>query len=197
MNKSHFLIVFQCLICFLRFRSLARIEEVRRAAATKRNAPGERDDYFVDRKRIAVDGSMRYDAPPPSNRYEGPKSSSGTAGHFGTPASSGGSDYRGSKASMDLGRSGTYDHQSRNRFERPPPTSSVSASGSVISRRVVQQEISSSIRRDGRSPPSPPPPSARERLDDRRVLDRGRDDRYEYYYVSVTYPAELLLWQVQ
>lgn len=159
-------------------RSLARIEEVRRAAATKRTAPAERDDYYVDRKRIAVDGSLRYDAPPPSTRYDGPKSTSGS-GLFVVSASSTGSDYRGSKAPIDMGRGGgNYDHQSRNsnRFERPPPTSSVSAGSSVISRRVVQ-EIPSNLRRNGRAPPSPPPPSARERLDDRRVLDRVRDDR--------------------
>ncbi|KAI9554474.1 hypothetical protein GHT06_019747 [Daphnia sinensis] len=151
-------------------RSLAKIEEVRRA--TKRAAPNDRDGYFVDRKRLSVDGSMRFD---PSSRFSDSKSSTaGGSGHFGSGSTSLGSDYRGSKVSEPV--RGGYDNHAR-RFDRPPPSSASSTVGSsVITRRVVQ-EIPS-IRRDNRpAPPSPPP--TRDRLDDRRVVDRGRDERYD------------------
>ncbi|XP_057375910.1 scaffold attachment factor B2-like isoform X2 [Daphnia carinata] len=151
-------------------RSLAKIEEVRRA--TKRTAPNDRDGYFVDRKRLSVEGSMRFD---PSSRFSDSKSSTaGGSGHFGSGSTSLSSDYRGSKVSEPV--RGGYDNHAR-RFDRPPPSSaSTTVGSSVITRRVVQ-EIPT-LRRDNRpAPPSPPP--TRERLDDRRVVDRGRDDRYD------------------
>uniref|UniRef100_A0A0P5KP82 Scaffold attachment factor B2 n=1 Tax=Daphnia magna TaxID=35525 RepID=A0A0P5KP82_9CRUS len=151
-------------------RSLAKIEEVRRA--TKRTAPNDRDAYFVDRKRLSVEGSMRFD---PSSRFSDSKSSAaGGSGHFGSGSASLGSDYRGSKVSEPA--RGGYDNHAR-RFDRPPPSSaSTTVGSSVITRRVVQEVPS--IRRDNRpAPPSPPP--TRDRLDDRRVVDRGRDDRYD------------------
>lgn len=125
------------------YRSLAKIEEVRRA--TKRTAPNERDDYYVDRKRLSVDG--RYD----SARFVDPKSSSGS-GHFGTSTN----DYRSSGSKEQPVVRASYDAR---RFDRQTPTSGVSST--VITRRVVQE-----IRT--RPPTSPPPPR-----DDRRVVDRG------------------------
>lgn len=158
------------MLTFLFFRSLAKIEEVRRA--TKRTAPNDRDGYFVDRKRLSMEGSMRFD---PSSRFVDPKgSNAGSGGHFGSGSASLNADYRGSKVSEPV--RGGYDNHAR-RFERPPPSSvSASAGASVITRRVVQ-EISS-VRRDTRLPPPSPPPPPRDRLDDRRVVDRGRDERY-------------------
>ncbi|XP_046451362.1 scaffold attachment factor B2-like isoform X2 [Daphnia pulex] len=152
-------------------RSLAKIEEVRRA--TKRTAPNDRDGYFVDRKRLSMEGSMRFD---PSSRFVDPKgSNAGSGGHFGSGSASLNADYRGSKVSEPV--RGGYDNHAR-RFERPPPSSvSATAGAAVITRRVVQ-EISS-VRRDTRLPPPSPPPLPRDRLDDRRVVDRGRDERYD------------------
>lgn len=115
---------------------------------------------------------MRFD---PSSRFVDPKgSNAGSGGHFGSGSASLNADYRGSKVSEPV--RGGYDNHAR-RFERPPPSSvSATAGAAVITRRVVQ-EISS-VRRDTRLPPPSPPPPPRDRLDDRRVVDRGRDERY-------------------
>lgn len=110
---------------------------------------------------------MRYD---PSPRFIDPKPNS--SGHFGAGSTSLSSDFRGSKASESV--RGGYDNHAR-RFDRQTPSSVSTAGSTVITRRVVQ-EIPN-IRRDNRpQPPSSPPPS-RDRLEDRRVVDRGRDER--------------------
>lgn len=171
-----FLIPHSFLYLISPLRSLARLEEERRA--TKRPAPGDRDDYaYVNRKRAGLsvpDVPMRYDPPPPP-RYDSDSKSYG-------PSSS--SDYRGSKGLAPSG--GSYDSRGGSgRFERgppapnPPPVVHSSASGS-LTRRVVQEV---SLRRDARLPPSPPPPPPRDRIDDRRVIDR-RDDRYFFFYAA-------------
>lgn len=163
---------------FVYFRSLAKIEEVRRA--TKRVAPNDRDAFYADRKRLSVDGSMRYES---SSRFVDSKSNGGSTG-FGSGSSSLANDYRGSKIS-DPARGGGYDGHPR-RFERQNASTAVGtgvvggggigASSSVVTRRVVQEV--SSLRRDTRpaQPPSPPQPN-RDRLEDRRVIDRAREDR--------------------
>lgn len=141
--------------------------------ATKRTVPGDRDDYnmYGDRKRMAVDGPARYEPPPPPNRYDDnshqhPKS---TGVHFG-------SDYRGSKlvTVTDAVRGGGYDNSSRGRFERPLAAPAAAVVSGITTRRVVQ-EIST-IRSRPAPPPPSPPPSSRDRIDDRRVVDR-RDER--------------------
>lgn len=112
---------------------------------------------------------MRFD---PSSRFGDSKSSfAGVGGHFGSGSNSLVTDHRASKVPEPV--RGGYENHGR-RFDRQPPSVSTTAGSSVVTRRVVQ-EIPS-IRRDTRpAPPSPPP--ARDRLDDRRVVDRGRDDR--------------------
>lgn len=174
------------------FRSLAKIEEVRRA--TKRTAPNDRDGYFVDRKRLSMEGSMRFDQ---SARFVDPKNNAGSGGHFGSSSTSLNSDYRGSKVSEPV--RGSYENHAR-RFERPPPSSvSTTAGTSVITRRVVQ-EIAN-VRRDTRLPPPSPPPPPRDRLDDRRVVDRGRDERYITFFLNgfkfyaAALSATLLIWR--
>ena len=163
---------------YLVFRSLARLEEVRRAS--KRPAPGDREDYgYLDRKRSSisnVDMPLRYDAPPPPRYSDDPKS-----GGIGFASVS--SDYGRGGAKVligtsDSGRGHGYD---RSRYvERPPPHAppAPSVSGGGMTRRIVQEVSTGSLRRDGRAPlpPSPPPPP-RDRLDDRRVIDRRGDDR--------------------
>ena len=133
------------------YRSLARMEEVRRA--TKRTTSGERDDYFVDRKRLSVDVPLRYDSQP--QRYDQNKSNK----HF--PSAPAPNDYNRMAKPIIPEPSRSFDN--RNRFERPIATPAAS-----ITRRVVQEVTAPP--REGRHPPSPPP---RER-DDRRVV---RDDR--------------------
>ena len=126
----------------------------------------------MDRKRAGLssggDGSSRYEAPPPP-RYDVDSKSSGVGGHYGSSSS----DYRGSKT---LTSSSVSYSDNRNRFERGGAAAnpSLPSVASSITRRVVQEV---SIRRDSRLPPSPPPPPPRDRVDDRRVIDR-RDERY-------------------
>ena len=123
------------------------MEDVRRAP----KRPGERDDYYGERKRITVDPPVRYDA---SSRYE---ESTKSAGHFTASGPlGGGSDFRGTKG-----------FDSRARFERSGPSGAPGASN--VTRRVVQEVP------QARRPHSPPP--QRDRADDRRIVDRGRDER--------------------
>lgn len=152
--------------------------------ATKRPAPGDRDDYgYVDRKRsgMPVDLPVGYDPPPPPPpppRYaDDPKAGGG--GRFVS------ADYRGSKGLLGS-NDGVRGHgYSRNPFvERPPPSASSASSAPVgITRRIVQ-EVQGGLRRDGRQLPASPPPPPRERLDDRRVIDRRGDDRYGEYNID-------------
>jgi len=130
-------------------RSLVEIEEARRAV--KRPAPSDRDEYFSERKRLTVESSMRFE-PQPSPRFDTPKSKNFV-------------EFRSSKP-MEANRG--YDN--RNRYERTAPTVPPPA---TITRRVVQEVANP--RRDAR--PSPPSPPHRER-DDRRVVERVRDDRF-------------------
>lgn len=125
---------------------------------------------------------MRYD---PASRFVDPKSGSG--GHFGTGAASLSSDYRGSKVSEPV-RAG-YDNHAR-RFDRQTPSSVSSAGGSTVITRRVVQEIPS-IRRDTRPPLPTSPPPPRDRLDDRRVVDRGRDDRYPIIFILLSRSTQL------
>ncbi len=114
---------------------------------------------------------MRYDQ---SSRFVDSKSSGGGSGHFGSGSSSLGTDYRGSKASEPV--RGGYEGHAR-RFERQTQSTVSTTTGSAVITRRVVQEIPN-IRRDNRPPPPSPPPPPRDRLDDRRVVDRARDDRY-------------------
>lgn len=125
--------------------------------------PGDRDEYFGDRKRITVEAPVRYDA---SSRYEDGTKPTGGGHYVGATSGPLGSEYRGTKAPADT-RPG---FDSRTRFERPGPSAAPGASG--VTRRVVQEVPPA--RRDVR-PHSPPPP--RDRSDDRRLVDRGRDER--------------------
>ena len=136
---------------------MARLEEVRRA--TKRPSVTERDADFYDRKRMAVAAvpSARYSSS--QSRFEESKSSSHYSSAASTPAAS---DYR------KVADRGYVDSRSRGeRFDRTAGASS----SSVVTRRVVEEV--GPARRDARPPSSPP----RER-DDRRVVERVRDDRY-------------------
>lgn len=128
--------------------------------ATKRPSAvvgGEREDFFVDRKRMNVDG--------PNARYGG---------------GGGAADYRGTKVGAErIGvAGGAYDNRSRvERFERPsgaPPVGGAGGGGAGVTRRVVE-EMDVGSRRDNRPPPPHTPPRER---DDRRVIERGREDRY-------------------
>lgn len=98
---------------------------------------------------------MRFESQPPP-RFDPPKSKTYV-------------EFRSSK-SMEAIRG--YDNRSR--YERPAPTGPPPAS---ITRRVVQEVANT--RRDVR--PTPPSPPHRER-DDRRVVERVREDRYLIIY---------------
>jgi len=141
-------------------RSLAQIEEARRAP--KRPAPNERDDYFTERKRLSIDGSLRFETQSP--RLFNDPTKSKPANQFG--------DYRSPKVPIIEPSNARGSFDNRNRFERPvgvavPPTS--------MTRRVVQEVANT--RRDGGGRPPPSSPPHRER-DDRRVVERVRDDRF-------------------
>ena len=141
---------------FLKSRSFTRMPDDARRAPKR---PGERDDYYGERKRITVDSTIRYDG---ASRFE---DNSKPSGHFGG-ATSGVPDYRGTKVSV----ASRSEFESRARFDRSAPAAT--SGTSTVTRRVVQEVPA--VRRDVR-PHSPPPPRARS--DDRRVIDRGRDDR--------------------
>jgi hypothetical protein len=150
---------------------LARLEEVRRA--TKRPSVTERDADFYDRKRMTVEAapSARYSSS--QSRFEESKSSS----HYSSGSVPAASDYR------KVADRGYVDSRSRGeRFDRTAGASS----SSVVTRRVVEEV--GPARRDARPPPSPP----RER-DDRRVVERVRDDRYIDLLAVISWRFENML----